>query len=78
MCVCLSAELSSGRLWVQVVEDVTEFYKQTYANYKDTRQEALKETLRLIHFGVRRGTGVQDESGVRGSATVQLHHHTGG
>ena len=40
-----------------MVEDVTEFYKQTYANYKDTRQEALKETLRLIHFGVRRGTG---------------------
>lgn len=37
----------------QVVEDVTEFYKQTYNNYKDTRQEALKETLRLIHFGVR-------------------------
>uniref|UniRef100_A0A8C4YUG4 Tetraspanin n=1 Tax=Gadus morhua TaxID=8049 RepID=A0A8C4YUG4_GADMO len=35
-----------------VVEDVTEFYKQTYANYKDTRQEALKETLRLIHFGL--------------------------
>lgn len=38
---------------LQVVEDVTEFYKQTYNNYKDTRQEALKETLRLIHFGVR-------------------------
>ncbi|CAL8385327.1 CD9 molecule b isoform X1 [Gadus morhua] len=36
----------------RVVEDVTEFYKQTYANYKDTRQEALKETLRLIHFGL--------------------------
>lgn len=37
----------------QVVNDVTEFYKQTYNNYKDTKQEALKETLRLIHFGVR-------------------------
>lgn len=37
----------------QVVNDVTEFYKQTYTNYKDTKQEALKETLRLIHFGVR-------------------------
>lgn len=36
-----------------VVEEVTEFYRQTYNNYKDTRQEALKETLRLIHFGVR-------------------------
>ena len=37
----------------QVVEDVTEFYKQTYSNYGQTKQEALKETLRLIHFGVR-------------------------
>lgn len=37
----------------QVVTEVTEFYKQTYTNYKDTKQEALKETLRLIHFGVR-------------------------
>ncbi|KAM3858850.1 CD9 antigen-like [Diretmus argenteus] len=36
----------------RVVEDITEFYKQTYTNYKDTRQEALKETLRLIHFGM--------------------------
>ncbi|KAG7253476.1 hypothetical protein CRUP_007793 [Coryphaenoides rupestris] len=36
----------------RVVEDVTEFYKQTYANYKNTKQEALKETLRLIHFGL--------------------------
>ncbi|KAM9705527.1 CD9 antigen-like isoform 2-T2 [Menidia menidia] len=36
----------------RVVEDVTEFYKQTYANYRDTKQEALKETLRLIHFGL--------------------------
>lgn len=35
-----------------MVEEVTEFYKQTYNNYKDTKQEALKETLRLIHFGV--------------------------
>uniref|UniRef100_A0A3B4WSR0 CD9 molecule n=1 Tax=Seriola lalandi dorsalis TaxID=1841481 RepID=A0A3B4WSR0_SERLL len=35
-----------------VVEEVTEFYKQTYNNYKETRQEALKETLRLIHFGL--------------------------
>lgn len=37
----------------QVVNDVTEFYKQTYDNYKATKQEALKQTLRLIHFGVR-------------------------
>lgn len=37
----------------QVVNDVTDFYKETYDNYKKTKQEALKETLRLIHFGVR-------------------------
>lgn len=43
-------------LWFQVVEDVTEFYKQTYSNYRQTKQEALKETLRLIHFGVRMWT----------------------
>ncbi|XP_077565689.1 CD9 antigen-like isoform X2 [Stigmatopora nigra] len=36
----------------RVVEELTEFYKQTYTNYKDTRQEALKESLRLIHFGL--------------------------
>ncbi|AWO98350.1 putative CD9 antigen isoform 4 [Scophthalmus maximus] len=36
----------------RVVEDVTEFYKQTYSNYRQTKQEALKETLRLIHFGL--------------------------
>ncbi|XP_031671234.1 CD9 antigen-like isoform X1 [Oncorhynchus kisutch] len=35
-----------------VVEDITEFYKQTYNNYMNTKQEALKETLRLIHFGL--------------------------
>ncbi|XP_046873612.1 CD9 antigen-like isoform X1 [Hypomesus transpacificus] len=36
----------------KVVEDITEFYKQTYNNYMTTNQEALKETLRLIHFGL--------------------------
>ncbi|KAK2859100.1 hypothetical protein Q5P01_003720 [Channa striata] len=36
----------------KVVEDLTEFYKQTYTNYKDTKQEALKESLRVIHFGL--------------------------
>lgn len=36
----------------KVVEDFTELYKQTYTNYKDTKQEALKETLRLIHMGL--------------------------
>ncbi|KAM6986875.1 CD9 molecule b [Aplochiton taeniatus] len=35
-----------------VVNDVTEFYKLTFVNYKETKQDALKETLRLIHFGL--------------------------
>ncbi|KAM9328295.1 CD9 antigen-like isoform 2-T2 [Pholidichthys leucotaenia] len=51
-----AAEVAAG-IWSlsnkdRVVEDITEFYKQTYANYKDTRQDALKESLRLIHFGL--------------------------
>uniref|UniRef100_A0A3Q0RXH9 Tetraspanin n=1 Tax=Amphilophus citrinellus TaxID=61819 RepID=A0A3Q0RXH9_AMPCI len=51
-----AAEVAAG-IWGlsnsdRVVEDITEFYKQTYANYKDTKQPALKETLRLIHFGL--------------------------
>ena len=38
--------------YTQVVEDITEFYKQTYNNYITTKQDALRETLRVIHFGV--------------------------
>uniref|UniRef100_A0A667Z6H8 Tetraspanin n=1 Tax=Myripristis murdjan TaxID=586833 RepID=A0A667Z6H8_9TELE len=54
--VIFAVEVAAG-IWGlsnkdRVVEDVTEFYKQTYNNYRDTRQEALKETLRLIHFGL--------------------------
>ena len=64
-CWCAESALNQelrlicSRLYFQVVEDVTEFYKQTYNNYKDTRQEALKESLRLIHFGVRTQTNKQ-------------------
>lgn len=36
----------------QVVTDIQDFYKQTFNNYKDTKQEALRETLRAIHYGV--------------------------
>ncbi|KAL0964890.1 hypothetical protein UPYG_G00273940 [Umbra pygmaea] len=35
-----------------VVNDITEFYKQTYANYITNRQPALRDTLKLIHFGL--------------------------
>ncbi|XP_047245303.1 CD9 antigen-like isoform X2 [Girardinichthys multiradiatus] len=51
-----AAEVAAG-IWGlsnkdTVIEEVTEFYKQTFDNYKTTKQEALKETLRLIHFGL--------------------------
>ncbi|XP_076848983.1 CD9 molecule a isoform X2 [Brachyhypopomus gauderio] len=35
-----------------VVHDITQFYRQTYNDYKDTKQDALKETLRLIQQGL--------------------------
>lgn len=37
---------------LQVVDDVTQFYKQTYEKYKQDKEEALKEILRLIQYGV--------------------------
>uniref|UniRef100_A0AAY5ELI5 Tetraspanin n=2 Tax=Electrophorus electricus TaxID=8005 RepID=A0AAY5ELI5_ELEEL len=36
----------------KVVDDITQFYRQTYNNYKENKQEALKETLRLIQQGL--------------------------
>ncbi|XP_014850819.1 PREDICTED: tetraspanin-8 isoform X1 [Poecilia mexicana] len=54
--IIFAAEVAAG-IWGlsnrdKVIEEVTEFYKQTFDNYKNTKQEALKETLRLIHFGL--------------------------
>ncbi|XP_042173236.1 CD9 antigen-like isoform X4 [Oncorhynchus tshawytscha] len=49
---CCGAIKESPCMLGLVVEDITEFYKQTYNNYMNTKQEALKETLRLIHFGL--------------------------
>lgn len=37
---------------LQVVNDITTFYMQTYNNYKTTGDERLKETLRVIQNGV--------------------------
>lgn len=39
-------------LWLQVAGEITAFYRQTYINYEKTRDERLKETLRLIQTGV--------------------------
>uniref|UniRef100_A0A3B5LU79 Tetraspanin n=1 Tax=Xiphophorus couchianus TaxID=32473 RepID=A0A3B5LU79_9TELE len=51
--IIFAAEVAAG-IWglSNTHTEVTEFYKQTFDNYKTTKQEALKETLRLIHFGL--------------------------
>lgn len=36
----------------QIVEEVKQFYEQTYAAYQSTKQPALKETLTVIQLGV--------------------------
>ncbi|KAG7231768.1 hypothetical protein INR49_010406 [Caranx melampygus] len=51
-----AAEVAAG-IWGlsnkdKVIEEVTEFYKQTHDNYKATKQDALRETLKIIHFGL--------------------------
>lgn len=37
---------------LQVVNDITTFYMQTYNNFKATKDERLRETLRVIQTGV--------------------------
>nr|XP_020468947.1 CD9 antigen-like isoform X3 [Monopterus albus] len=49
---CCGAIKESPCMLGLVVEEFTEFYKQTFSNYKSTGQEALKEALRIIHFGL--------------------------
>ncbi|TRY65398.1 hypothetical protein DNTS_023143 [Danionella cerebrum] len=54
--VIFAAEVAAG-IWGlsnkdKIVTDLQQFYQQTFSNYKDTKQEALKETLRAIHFGL--------------------------
>ncbi|KAL0968356.1 hypothetical protein UPYG_G00265790 [Umbra pygmaea] len=36
----------------KVVDDITEFYIQTYKNYEESPQETLRDTLRLIQTGL--------------------------
>ncbi|XP_052411171.1 CD9 molecule b isoform X1 [Carassius gibelio] len=52
-----AAEVAAG-IWglsnqEKIVTDVQTFYKETFENYKKTNQEALKETLRAIHLGLK-------------------------
>ncbi|KAG1952750.1 CD9 molecule b isoform X2 [Pimephales promelas] len=54
--VIFAAEVAAG-IWglsnkEKVVTDIQDFYKQTFDNYKNTNQEALRETLRAIHYGL--------------------------
>ncbi|XP_056621772.1 CD9 molecule a isoform X2 [Triplophysa dalaica] len=54
--VIFAVEVAAG-IWgfsnqSKVIEDITAFYRQTYKNYQDTKQDALKETLRLIQHGL--------------------------
>ncbi|XP_061108598.1 CD9 molecule b isoform X2 [Conger conger] len=54
--IIFAAEVAAG-IWGfsnqdKVVNDITTFYKETFDNYKKTKQETLKETLTLIHFGL--------------------------
>lgn len=37
---------------LQVVNDITTFYLETYNNFKTTGDERLKETLRMIQIGL--------------------------
>ncbi|XP_031658021.1 CD9 antigen-like isoform X4 [Oncorhynchus kisutch] len=36
----------------KVVDDITQFYLETYQNYQNTSQDTLRETLRLIQTGL--------------------------
>ncbi|KAA0720765.1 CD9 antigen [Triplophysa tibetana] len=55
--IIFAAEVAAG-IWglskqEKIVSDVQMFYKETFNNYKATKQDGLKETLRLIHFGLQ-------------------------
>ncbi|XP_016099069.1 CD9 molecule a [Sinocyclocheilus grahami] len=54
--VIFAVEVAAG-IWgfsnqTKVTDDITTFYKETYNNYQQTKQPALKETLRLIQHGL--------------------------
>ncbi|XP_051544095.1 CD9 molecule b isoform X1 [Myxocyprinus asiaticus] len=55
--IIFAAEVAAG-IWGlsnqdKIVSDVQQFYTQTFNNYKDSKQEALRETLRLIQYGLQ-------------------------
>ncbi|XP_056334794.1 CD9 molecule a isoform X1 [Danio aesculapii] len=54
--VIFAVEVAAG-IWgfsnqTKVTEDITTFYRQTYDSYQQSKQDALKETLRLFQHGL--------------------------
>ncbi|KAM9502205.1 CD9 antigen-like [Salvelinus alpinus] len=54
--IIFAIEVAAG-IWCfsnqsKVVDDITQFYMETYQNYQNTRQDTLRETLRLIQTGL--------------------------
>uniref|UniRef100_A0A3Q2DTH7 CD9 molecule b n=1 Tax=Cyprinodon variegatus TaxID=28743 RepID=A0A3Q2DTH7_CYPVA len=52
-----AAEAAAG-IWAfnnkeKLTADVKEFYRETYKKYQNSKQDALRETLRLVHYAVR-------------------------
>ncbi|KAL7827947.1 hypothetical protein AOLI_G00310990 [Acnodon oligacanthus] len=55
--VLFAAEVAAG-IWGlsnkdTIVNELKDFYRQTYKNYQDTKQEALKEALRAIQYSLQ-------------------------
>ncbi|KAK7160525.1 hypothetical protein R3I93_008236 [Phoxinus phoxinus] len=54
--VIFAVEVAAG-IWgfsnqTKVTEDITNFYKETYKNYQEDKQDTLKNTLTLIQHGL--------------------------
>ncbi|XP_065139696.1 CD9 molecule a isoform X1 [Paramisgurnus dabryanus] len=54
--VIFAVEVAAG-IWgfsnqTKVIDEITAFYKETYDNYNNTKQDALRETLRVIQHGL--------------------------
>ncbi|XP_050964108.1 CD9 molecule b isoform X2 [Labeo rohita] len=55
--IIFAAEVAAG-IWglsnqEKIVRDLQQFYTETLSKYKETKQEALRETLRAIHYGLK-------------------------
>ncbi|KAK3518160.1 hypothetical protein QTP70_033254 [Hemibagrus guttatus] len=55
--IIFAAEVAAG-IWglsnrSKIIEEVQQFYIQTYTNYQTTKQPALKETLRAMQYGLQ-------------------------